>query len=212
MNKVDIHKTDKDKTKGLSFISSAKALALPMITFSLLGCNKMSEEVRDPAAGVNGSFEVVRSGLPVNWMVYTPKTVPDSDFDVIIDTTRYAHGRQSLKFSVRACSSVGGWKSPGFTQEYPGKVGDTFNVSFSVINQGAEFDFSIGGVNAFESIDGPIVRTDSTFSQWHRYDIEYTLPEKMERLRLNLNVKKPGIFWIDAVDITRSNGEPVKPL
>lgn len=201
-----------NKVKCFSLKASVKALFLPAITSSLFGCNKMSEQIRDPSAGVNGSFEVVSAGLPVNWLVYTPKTVPDSAFDIMIDTTEQAHGRQSLKFAVRTCTSVGGWQSPGLAQEYPAETGDIFNVSFSVMNHGAEFHFSVGGVSAFESRGGPSVRTDSTFNEWHQYDMEYRMPEKIERLRINLNITKPGTFWIDDVRITRSRGKPVRPL
>ncbi|NKB72746.1 MAG: hypothetical protein GKR89_37215 [Candidatus Latescibacteria bacterium] len=182
------------------------------ITTSLFGCNDTSEQIRDPDTGVNGSFEVVRSGLPVNWLIYTPATVPDSDFDVLFDTTKHVDGRQSLKFIVRACTPIGGWKSPGLAQEYPAQAGDVFNVSFSVMNHGAEFYVGIGGVGSFEGVEGPSVKTRSTLRKWRRYDWEYTMPEKMERLRINLNITKPGTFWIDDVRITRQSGEPVKPL
>ena len=62
------------------------------------GCTKMSESVLDESTGMNGGFEVTESGLPVNWLVYTPRTVPTGDFDVVIDTAEYRSGRQSLKF------------------------------------------------------------------------------------------------------------------
>ena len=36
-----------------------------------VGCNKMSEKVVDKSVGLNGSFEVSKNGLPVNWLIYT---------------------------------------------------------------------------------------------------------------------------------------------
>ena len=55
----------------------------------LVACIDMSEYVADSSAGLNGSFETVESGLPVNWIVYTPRTVPDGDFDVSLDSEAY---------------------------------------------------------------------------------------------------------------------------
>ena len=84
----------------------------------------MSETVVDKAAGMNGSFEVSKSGLPVNWLFYTKKTVPSGDFDILIDTKEFKDGKQSLKFAVRACSETGGRLSPGFCKEFKAKPGD----------------------------------------------------------------------------------------
>ncbi|MBT6148887.1 MAG: hypothetical protein HOH74_25845 [Gemmatimonadetes bacterium] len=172
----------------------------------------MSEQIRDPTAGINGSFEVAQSGLPVNWMIFSPATVPEGDFDVGIDTTEHVAGNQSLKFAVRACAATGGSKSPGIVQEYTAERGDIFTVSCQVKNDGAQFQMGIGGVSAFGSHVGPSVRMDSTISQWRLYEWEYELPENMDRLRFGVSITKPGTLWIDDVRITRSSGLPVTPL
>src|SRR5712692_3845801 len=110
----------------------------------------MSETFVDKAAGMNGSFEVTKSGLPVNWHFYTKKTVPSGDFDILIDTKEFKDGKQSLKFAVRACSGTGGRLSPGFSQEFEAKPGETYKVSFWVKNDGSEFIVRVGGVSAFK--------------------------------------------------------------
>jgi len=91
-------------------------LTIAVLGFGLAGCvapllggsTQMSEEIYDKTVGMNGSFEVTESGLPVNWLIYTPETIPTGDYDLIIDTTEYKDGRQSLKFLVRECSPTGG--------------------------------------------------------------------------------------------------------
>ena len=190
----------------------ALAMYLSISGFGLYGCKEMSEQIRDPTAGANGSFEIVRSGLPVNWLIYGPSTVPDSDFDVFPDTTTSVDGHQSLKFTVRTCSGIGGWKSPGFSQEYPGASGDLFNISFWVKSDGAEFQFDVGGVTAFSGERGPSVMSDSTLTDWHQYELEYTLPSDMDRLRVNFNVLSPGTLWIDDTRISRHSGIVEEPL
>ena len=79
-----------------------------LITLTV-GCVKMSEYVEDKSAGLNGSFEVSENGLPVNWIMYTPNTIPDADFQIILDKDIFKEGKQSLKFEVERCSSTGGW-------------------------------------------------------------------------------------------------------
>ena len=192
--------------------TNVKAVLLGVATPLLCGCTQVSQEVREPEAGVNGGFETVKDGLPVNWLVYTPDTVPNSDFDIAFDKSEKAEGRQSLKFTVRACEGIGGWRSPGFAQEYPARPGDVFDVRLAVRNDGTEFGVAISAVSAFGGVDGPGVRTDSTFGEWWHYQWEYAMPEKMERLRLELNVLRPGTLWIDDVRLTRRSGEEVKPL
>ena len=132
----------------------------------LSGCDEFSESRQDKTAGINGSFEVVESGLPVNWSVYTPKSIPTGDFDLIIDTIEYKDGKQSLKFLVRECSSRGGWLSPGLFQEYKATPGETYRVSFWVKNDGAEFRVGVSGVAAKEGEDETIVRSRETIDTW----------------------------------------------
>ena len=60
--------------------------------FFTWGCSSMSETIEDKSAGFNGGFEITKSGLPVNWQVYTPNTIKDSDFDIIIDTEDFKEG------------------------------------------------------------------------------------------------------------------------
>ncbi len=169
------------------------------------GCSRFSEERRDKTAGMNGSFEVVESGLPVNWLVYTPKIVPRSDFDLVFDTTEYKDGSQSLKFVVRECSSIGGWRSPGFAQEYEAAPGETYRVSFWVKNDGSEFVVGVGGVSAMEGEDVTIVQSKETIDTWHEFEYDYTIPEKMNALRFEMNILQPGSFWIDDIRIEKIN-------
>lgn len=177
--------------------------ALTVAAGSLLcGCNKMSESVLDESAGMNGGFEIVKSGLPVNWLVYTPKTLPTGDYDLIIDTAEYQAGKQSLKFLVRQCSPDGGRHSPGFSNEYHATPGTRYMVGFWVKNDGAEFLAKIGGVTATQGRYETIVRSSETIATWKHYEREYTMPQGFDRIRFELNVLRPGTFWVDEVTIS----------
>jgi hypothetical protein len=162
----------------------------------------MSESVRDESAGMNGGFEVVQSGLPVNWLVYTSRTIPTGRYDLIIDTTEYRTGKQSLKFVVRDCSPEGGWRSPGFSQEYDATPGRSYTVGVWVKNDGAEFLAKIGGVTATQSLYDTIVRSRETLGTWTHFEHAYTVPQGFKRIRFELNVLRPGTVWIDDVTIS----------
>ena len=190
-------KTVKFNTSALISILTVLACVIPY------GCNQMSETVQDEAAGTNGSFEIVESGLPVNWLLYTPKTVPEGDFDLVIDTDEYKDGKQSLKFLVRECASTGGWSSPGLANEYEANPGETYLVSFWVKNNGTEFIIRTGGVSAFEGQYETIVKSGETIDSWRKFEYKYIIPPEMNAIRFELNILQPGSFWIDDVKIIK---------
>ncbi len=177
------------------------------------GCKPMSETVYDKSAGLNGSFEVTQSGLPVNWLVFTPETVENSDFDLIIDTSEYIDGKQSLKFLVRECSAGGEWNSPGFCKEYEVTPGASYIVSFWVKNTESQFFVKIGGVSAFDGSYETIISSREEIDTWKYYEHKYTMPtdKKFNRLRFALNVLSSGSFWIDDIRIVGSDGHSVIP-
>jgi len=163
----------------------------------------MSESIMDESLGINGSFEHAKNGIPYNWLLYTPNTVEKGDFDIFLDTLVFKDGRQSLKFSVRECSSAGGRYSPGLAKEFAAKPGEKYQVSFWYFNQRSEFIAKVRGVSAFKGEDGPVFKSDDTTDEWTKYESEYTIPEKMNALRLDINILQPGNFWIDDIRIER---------
>jgi hypothetical protein len=185
-------------------------LKLSLIFFIVsTACNQVyqyppkSEIIEDESAGMNGGFEYTNSGLPVNWYFYTPTTVPDSDFEIMIDTSDFPEGKQSLKFIVRNCSPAGGWYSPGFCNQFPADPGGTFRVSFWIKNQGSYFYIKIGGINSSAGQYKTIVETNEEIDPWRNFEYNYVVPEGMNEIRFEVNILKPGVFWIDDIRINR---------
>ena len=190
-------KTSISRTKGLIVLAV-------IVAGTSTGCfKKMSESVEDESAGMNGGFEVTRSGLPVNWLVYAPTTIPQGDYELIIDTVDPKEGKQSLKFLVQECLPTGGWHSPGISQEYSAVPGKTYRVSFWVKNEGSEFRAQIGGVSAFEGKYHTVVESGELIPDWKKIEYEYKMPMDFETIRFELNVLKPGSFWIDDIKIEK---------
>ena len=182
-----------------------------MAIIQWVGCTEMSESVRDGSAGRNGSFEFTQSGLPVNWILYTPKTIPTGDYELIIDTTEFKDGKQSLKFLVHECSPTGGWGSPGFCQEYKATPGETYKVSFWAKNESSEFRVKIGGVSASKGQYDTVVKSRESIPDWKLFEYDYKMPMEFGTIRFELNILKPGTFWIDDVKIENVSAEDVVP-
>jgi hypothetical protein len=185
-----------------------KSRLLLILGFILIvaGCKQMSEHEADLSAGLNGGFEISKNNLPVNWWMYNPKTVPDADFEIVLDKNIYKEGKQSLKFEVKKCNSIGGWRSPGFTNEFF-EVGrfkgeGRYKLSFWVKNEGSTFKISAGGVATKEGDETTLIEEKKQISDWKRLEYQIDVP-KDRWLRMELNILQPGTFWIDDIKIEK---------
>lgn len=183
--------------KNMSLLKLLKFSTL--LTFSFCKA-QLSESVIDHSVGMNGSFEVVKNGMPVNWLVYTEKTVKEGQFKFSIDDDS-KQGNNSLKFSVVKCSEKGGWLSPGISQEVKVKKSTNYKVTFWARNMGAEILIRINGVSSLKKDVGLSLRTSEIKEDWFEYKFTYKLPETMEKLRIEINIVKPGTIWIDDIKI-----------
>ena len=131
---------------------------------TLSACQQMSEKETDNSAGLNGGFEISKNNLPVNWLMYSPNTVPNADFEIELDKTIFKEGKQSLRFDVKNCSSTGGWFSPGFTNEFfdTGKFeGECiYKLSFWIQNKGTKFRVNAGSVAPMEGEMKILIESD----------------------------------------------------
>lgn len=175
-------------------------------SFFIVRCvPKMSESIEDKTIGLNGGFEHVKNTLPINWLVYTSKTVKKGEFEIMYDTSDFKEGKQSLKFDVKSCSDKGAWHSPGIAQEISVNPKEEYLISFWVKNKGPHFQVNITGVTATEKADGPKLDSSEDINDWQKFEYKYKIPENMKRIRIEVSVLKPGQFWIDDVKIEKIN-------
>lgn len=183
--------------KNINIIKFLKFSTLLSFSF----CNaQLSESAIDHSVGMNGSFEIVKNGLPVNWLVYTEKTVKEGQFKISIDDDS-KQGNNSLKFSVVKCSGKGGWLSPGISQEINAKKNANYKVTLWAKNMGAEILIKINGVSSHKKDVGPSLLTSEIKEDWFEYKFMYKMPNDMERLRIEINLVKPGTIWLDDIRI-----------
>jgi hypothetical protein len=167
----------------------------------------MSEHIKDKSVGMNGSFEHTRSGLPVNWLVYSPSTIPTGNYELIFDRTDSKEGNHSLRFFVHECSVTGGWHSPGISQEYPAIPGESYLISFWIKNEGCEYVVEVGGVDAKTGQSEIIISSKETTDSWKYTEHAFTMPQRYETIRFDLSIRSPGSLWIDDVKIEHINSE-----
>ena len=189
--------TSPDRVHRGALLAAVLFAALPWV-----GCTKMSELIEDASVGRNGGFEYTREGLPVNWLVYSPRTVPEADFDILFDSTDFKEGRQSLKFLVRECSAIGGWYSPGIAREYPAVAGETYQVSLWIKSEGSDYRVEIGGVHGWKNLEEETVdSSEHAADGWKHVEYEFTMPGESDKIRFELNALSPGSLWVDDVRI-----------
>ena len=177
-------------------------LLLLGIILIVSGFKQYSLQEVDKSAGLNGGFEVSKNNLPVNWLMYTPKTVPDADFVIVLDKNIYKEGKQSLKFDVKKCTSIGGWCSPGFTNEFFEVREGSYKLSFWIKNEGSTFKISAGGVSVKKGDMTTLIEEKKQIIEWKRLEYQIDVP-KDRWLRMELNILQPGTFWIDDIKIEK---------
>ena len=170
--------------------------------FILSSCKKFSEHISDKESGLNGGFEVSQNGIPVNWLMYTANTVPNSEFEIVLDKDEFKEGVQSLNYSVVKCNSAGGWLSPGFTNQWIDRGEGTYEINFWIKNEGTSFKFSAGGVSPKGGEMKLLVEENKDIKTWTSYKYKVEVPKDMS-LRVELNILSPGSFWIDDFSINK---------
>ncbi len=182
-----------------------RILAL-LLLITLASCNQMSEFYSDKSAGINGSFEFSKDGLPLNWLVYSPKTVADSDFDIILDNKDFKHGKYSLKFNVRKSPGMPGRLSPGISSEFqenglfngPAK----YKLSYWIKNSGAKFVVSAAATDSKVSDSKILQESNQVYKDWQYFEHEIDIPDK-QWLRFELNILSSGVFSIDNIQVEK---------
>ena len=176
---------------GATAISSAVVLC---------GCAPISIREKSESAGFNGSFEIARSGLPVNWYFYY-SPIKNGGVEISLDTSDAIEGNQSLKLVSRRVERV--WK-PGFFQVLPAKSESSYRVSFWLKSQGCSVSLMLNSEKPKEA--PPAIRRALNDEEigagtWRKFEYIYTVPESYENIRFELNIIQPGTLWIDDVRI-----------
>ncbi|MFY0686000.1 MAG: hypothetical protein JXQ90_02485 [Cyclobacteriaceae bacterium] len=161
----------------------------------LLGCTNMSESVKDPSIGINGGFEFEKNDIPINWLVYSPRTVPDGEFSISFDNVDKIEGNQSLRMDILNCDTTGGWLSPGIAQEFPKMQGQRFRASIWIKSIESKYQVKFDRVNELEAQE--INSWKGANHDWQKIEREITLTDPFDKFRIEINGLASGTLWID---------------
>lgn len=164
--------------------------------------SQMSQSVNDETAGLNGGFEHVKEGLPVNWLCYTPQTTGFGKFSIYPNLNDKIEGKQSLSIDVQTCSDQGGRFSPGLAKEFDVTPGETYVITFKVKQTETLSKITLQAISAFQQSAEKAIHLNQPITQWQTYSLTYQVPDDMKKLRLEINVLKPGLFQLDDVVIS----------
>ena len=188
--------------RRLAVLSIITAVGLVTLVVVPAGCGQFSIIEKSSSAGFNGGYEIVKSGLPVNWYIYHPP-IKNGDVEVSLDTLDAVEGNQSLKFLVHRVDGPG-WRSAGLFQVRPARENRSYKVSFWLKNQGCKVSVLIRSNKP--KISPPENRQvlgeqETGINTWRRFEYVYTIPETYDNIRFDLNIVQPGTLWIDDVRI-----------
>lgn len=177
-------------------------IIIPIII--LTACNKMSTMIKGVDNKMNGGFEIVKQNLPVNWYFYSPETVPSGDFKIITDTMEFKEGKQSLKFLIHECDTLGGWHSPGFFQQFNAVGGERYKVSFWLKNQESSLKISTMSNEYLKPRLGErdtSISIDFNIPDWKYYEYYFKIPTEVKMIFFEVNIYKTGSVWFDNIQI-----------
>ena len=178
----------------------AAGVTIILIAAVLYGCTPISTREKSESAGFNGSFEIEKSGRPVNWYIYY-LPIKSSDAEISFDTTDAVEGKQSLKFVVHR---VGGRWSAGLFQVTPAESKHTYKVSFWLKNQGCKVSLLLNSEKPKEAPPAnrrALGEEETGINTWRQFEYVCTVPETYDNIRFELDILKPGTLWIDDVRI-----------
>ncbi len=185
---------------------------------AISGCVIPGAGVHDDSLGYNGSFEIQRAGLPVNWSS-SRYPIRNGDAEFTIDTADAVSGEQSLKIVVRRFSDSSRWK-PFLFQVREAEQGKTYAVKFWLKCQGCRVLLEIGNEGKYYLFGGqpeaekqdyaahPRIRKlldeeEIGNNEWRQFQYHYTVPETDGSIRFELKLMRTGTLWIDDVRIQR---------
>jgi len=174
----------------------------------LSGCKPLSEGIKGDDNKMNGGFEIVKNNLPVNWYFMSPEIIQSGDFSIILDTTEFKEGKQSLKFIIRKSPTDS--RSPGFFKGFNAMGGETYKISFWLKNKGSSL--TIETVSQ-EYLKNRLGKRDTTIfidfdvPDWKYYEYYFKIPPEVKNIYFDVKIYKPGSVWFDDIQIVGTEND-----
>ncbi len=182
----------------------------PKITYQMLEATEYNKEdlnfEADENAGINGSFEINKANLPVNWyLLNTNNSSGEGLVQINTSLTNPADGKLSLQI-----------KAPTFQKNEAGKpsIGQillvnpnsSYTIRFKVRSAGLVLRAKAGGLND-ETDDFVELETNAKSDTWISYELNIKTGPAQERLRLEFSAVTTGTANLDAVEVIENEAD-----
>ena len=174
-------------------------LALGFATMMLVSCGSNELVKFERSAGLNGGFELMDAGYPVNW-AFGPNPESVESFRVSVDTERSVEGSNSLRLISTRDDRTKAFRS----QSVPVESGEEYRIAFSVINEGCSLRVNrvmtnASGMTHFQA--RTIVDTSESTAGWVRFEEIFTPVQGEAYIFLVFLVDGVGTLWCDDVRV-----------
>jgi hypothetical protein len=180
-----------------STIQISFAILLGATAFFLVSCQRDEISKSNSAAGLNGSFEVVEDGYPVNWTFF-PNPESNTSLQIALDSRDVVEGNHSLKLVAKQNN-----KTPGFrSRRIPVQSGRKYKLTMSVKADGCTFKVNRiiqdpwGKTNLRANI---IFNTHKPSGTWQKHEETITIAEGEASVHLIFLIDGPGTLWCDNI-------------
>lgn len=179
-----------------------------LIILGVLGvssCQKNELYVGNAKAGLNGSFEVVESGYPVNWAIF-PSPENSKSTSVSLNSVTVRDGKYSIELVTQEIKGTTGIR----TRRLSVNSRKRYRISFWAMNKAGAFQVNrvIRDHSGKKNIRAKIIaRSSQPTDEWQRFDDDILIAENEKYLHLIFRVTEPGTLLIDDVVIEEVSGD-----
>ncbi len=186
-------------TRRLAKRSAVCVPCLVLVALVLASCGANEQVVSDRTAGLNGGFELLADGFPVNW-AFAPNPASDDSYRISVDSSDRVEGNQSLRVTSSRGTSTKVFRSQRVLVE----TGKTYRIAYSVKGKGVSLEVrrttmnSSGTTNIRSDIIGKL---SSSSPDWVYQEEILAVAAGEAKVFLTFLVDGAGVLWCDDVRI-----------
>jgi hypothetical protein len=165
----------------------------------LTSCQSNELIKSSPAAGLNGGFETVEEGYPVNWAFF-PNPESSPSLQVVSDSEHVREGQRALKIVIGKPDRIPGFRS----RRIPVQSGRKYTLAMSVRTEGCKLKVNRVVLDASRTKNlrsDTIVDARDSLPEWKRYEETLAVSEDEAYVFLIFLIDGSGTLWCDDISI-----------
>jgi len=172
---------------------------LAVVAIFLVSCQRDEFSKSNPTVGLNGSFETVENGYPVNWAFF-PNPESNTSFQAVLDSENVVDGKHSLKLVAKGNDKTTGFRS----RRIPVQSGKKYKLAMSVKADGCTLKVNrivqdaSGKKNLRANI---IVNTRKPSAKWEKHEETLAVARGEAYVLLVFLIDGTGTLWCDNVQL-----------